>query len=472
MMPTPDFLTPAPGSFRDPSGFVFLSDSAAYRTITDVFQNDWNRVLESGFARSVVEMGLLVPFEECPSLPGSWKTISSPRLPVISYPYEWCFSQLKDAALLTLTLLQLALRHGLVMKDASAFNVQFIGSSPIFIDHLSFEIRKPDKPWPAYLQFCRHFLAPLALYHYRGGGGSRLPSLWIEGLPLGFVSSLLPLRSRFSPSLQIHVHMHARFQDRRSDGRKHADSVKRLKVQPEALEKLCQSLCYAVEDLRLPKQKTQWAEYYSDTNYSKVAAGNKSEIVETVARKNPGRLALDLGANTGEYSRLLAPHYDNVVAADADFMAVEQHYLRLAKERKSNITPLVFDLTNPSPALGFNNEERSSFFERFQADMVTALAILHHLTLGSGIPLARVATCFSCLLRPGGTLVLEFVPSEDSQIQRLMAVRTNVFADYSLEGCLAAFSDFFTLESKLTIQDSCRIILIFKRKPYEKKTHI
>ena len=461
-MLTPDGLKPAPGSFRDPSGFVLLDETVIYRTINEVFRNDWERMLDSGFARLAQEKGLL-PFEECQPLPGSWKTIQAPRLGVVSYPYEWCFSQLKDAALLTLSLLEEALRHGLVMKDASAFNVQFDGASPVFIDHLSFEICKPDKPWAAYLQFCRHFLAPLALLHYRGGEGSRLSSLWVEGLPLSFVSSLLPFRSHFSPSMQIHLHMHARLQDKHSDARKTAEAVKQLKVKPNTLEKLCQSLRYAVDDLRLPVQKTEWGDYYNDTNYSEVAAGIKAEIVEAAARENPGSLALDLGANTGEYSRLLAQYYTHVVAADVDFMAVEQHYRRLAKGGKSNITPLLLDLTNPSPGLGFNNEERLSFAKRFQADMITALALIHHLTLGSGIPLSQVASCFSSLLRPGGTLVLEFPPLEDSQVQRLMAARTNVFSDYNLEGCLAAFGEFFSLESKHAIRDSSRTILIFKK---------
>lgn len=462
-MPTLDSLTPAPGSFRDPSGFVFLGADAAYRTINKEIQNDWELMTDSGFTQSSIEKGLLLPFEECPPLPGSWKTIRSPRLQIITYPYEWCFSQLKDAALLTLSMLQEALRHGLALKDATAFNVQFDGVAPIFIDHLSFEARKPDKPWVAYLQFCRHFLAPLALLHYRGGNASRLSSLWVEGLPLDFISSLLPFRSRFSLSLQIHLHMHARFQNKHSDARKSAEAVKKLKVKPDTLEKLCQSLRYAVEDLRLPEQKTEWGDYYTDTNYSAVAAKIKAEIVAATARENPGSLALDLGANTGEYSQLLARHYEQVAAADVDFVAVERHYRKLTKSGKVNITPMLLDLTNPSPGLGFNNEERSSFAERFQADMVTALALIHHLTLGSGIPLSRVASCFNRLLRPGGTLVLEFPPFEDSQVQRLMAARTCVFADYSLEGCLAAFGKFFHLESKHAIGDSCRTILVFKK---------
>ena len=462
-MQTLDGLTPAPGSFRDPSGFVFLSDSIVYRTINDVFKKDWEQMIASGFAQSAMEKELLVPFEECTPMFGSWKTIRSPRLNVISYPYEWCFSQLKDAALLTLSLLEESLQHGLALKDATAFNVQFQGASPIFIDHLSFEVRKPDKPWAAYLQFCRHFLAPLALLHYRGGEMGRLSSLWVEGLPLSVTSSLLPFRSRFSLSMKIHLHMHAQLQDKHSDAREHADAVKKLNVKPGALEKLCQSLRYAVEDLRLPEQKTEWGDYYSDTNYSEAAAKNKAEIVETIARENTGTQAVDLGANTGEYSRLLAQYFEHVVAADVDFMAVERHYLRLAKERKSNITPMVLDMCNPSPGLGFANEERASFPDRFQANMVTALALIHHLTLGSGIPLTRVAYCFSRLLQQGGTLVLEFVPLEDSQAQRLMAARTNVFDDYSLEGCLAAFGKFFALKNKFAIVDSYRTILVFKK---------
>lgn len=462
-MAIPEGLLPAPGSFRDPAGSVFLDGRYAFRSINPVFQKDWDAMQESGFARLAAERRLLLPFEECPALPGSWKSIRSPRLKVISYPYEWCFSQLKDAALLTLTLLGEALRHGLTLKDASAFNVQFEGAAPVFIDHLSFEVRKANSPWAAYLQFCRHFLAPLALLHYRGGELGRLSSLWVEGLPLELVSSLLPLRSRFSFSMQIHLHLHARLQSRHGDARKSAEAVKKISVKPDALEKLCQSLTYALEDLRLPAHKTEWGDYYSDTNYSEAAGAAKAQIVERAAREHPGALALDLGANTGEYSRLLAGHYDQVVAADLDFMAVERHYLGLKKSGAGKITPLVLDLTNPSPGLGFGNEERTAFDQRFQADMIAALALIHHLTLGAGIPLQRAASYFNCLLKPGGVLVLEFVPFEDSQVQRLMAVRGDSVLAYSLEDCLAAFGQFLSLEGSYPIDGSRRTVLVFKK---------
>lgn len=457
-------LSRAGGSFRDPSGYVYLKEHNVLRSINEVYAPQWEFLQNSGLAAAAVESGLLLPFAEDESLPGSWKTISAERLPYISYPYEWCFSQLKDAAIHTLKLMRMSLEHGMILKDATAFNMQFWGSRPVFIDHLSFEQYTPGSPWAAYLQFCMHFLAPLALVCYRGPLCSRFSSLWTSGLPLELVSALLPLRTYFSPLIFLHIHWHSRMQKKHQDARKAAEAIRTLQVGKDAVLKLCQSLQMAIEGLQLPSTRTEWSHYYSDTNYTEDGAGDKARFIESVAEEQPGRLAMDVGANTGEYSALLAKSFECVVAADLDHMAVEQHYVRLKKQGNSQIIPLVLDLSNPSPALGWGEEERDAFSSRCQANMLTALALIHHLTLGAGIPLAEVADYFSRLLASQGRLVLEFVPLEDSQVKRLLAARGNVFQNYTLEGCIAAFEKRFELICKHPVQDSTRTLLVLKKR--------
>jgi SAM-dependent methyltransferase len=454
----------APGSFRDPSGHVYMSDKAIFRTIRQSYAPHWSLMEESGFAKKALERGLLLPFTEIEPFELSWKTLQSQRLPFISYPYEWSFSQLKDAAGNTLKLMGLALEHGLILKDASAFNVQFIGSRAIFIDHLSFEIWRKDLPWPAYLQFCRHFLAPLALMATRSPECGVMSANWVDGLPLELVSSLLPFSTKFSPFLAIHIHAHAKMQKKHNDARKSAAKLNTLKVSAKTVPRLYESLAACVDNLRLPAHKTEWGDYYEDTNYSKVGADSKAMLVRSAARAHAGKLALDLGANTGTFSRILSEFFDLVVAADMDYLAVEKMYLAMNSEGNNKILPLVLNLSNPTPSIGWAGKERQSFFERLEADFVNALALIHHLVLTAGIPLDKTAEFFSSLLNPGGVLLLEFVPFEDSQVQRMLAARKTLFTDYSLSACVSVFRPYFELLGQDAVVDSKRTMLVLRKK--------
>jgi hypothetical protein len=457
--------TPVGGSFRDPSGTVYLSGNEVFRTISHSFAQNWQIIEASGFTTEAIKRGLLLPFSVSPSqLEGSWKTLQAERLPFISYPYEWCFGQLKDAALHTLTLMMLALEHGLSLKDASAYNIQFFNGGPIFIDHLSFTPRVATEPWVAYLQFCKHFLAPLALMCYRNPSCGKMLSLWIDGLPLELASSLLPWKTKISPMLQLHIHMHARMQQRHADARESAEKVKHIQVGKNTVPQLCESLRLTIEGLRLPKTKTEWGDYYNDTNYSDESAKDKSRFVKQVAGSHPGVLAVDLGANAGVYSRIFAEHFPTVIAADMDYLAVEKMYVELKQEGNRAITPLMLDLSNPSPALGWACEERDSFAERCKADLLSALALIHHLVLGAGIPLIKVARYFASLLKTQGILILEFVPKEDSQVQRMTAAREMVFTDYTLEGCITAFQQFFDVTAQHPVTESLRTLLVLRKR--------
>ena len=455
---------PVAGSFRDPSGAVYLSGGRILRTINHSFADKWRAVENSGFTEEAVRQGLLLPFSEVAPLEGSWKTLQVDRLPFISYPYEWSFGQLKDAALHTLALMALALEYGLILRDASGYNIQFFNGCPVFIDHLSFEPREQNAPWVAYLQFCKHFLAPLTLMRYKSPLCGKMLSLWIDGLPLELASALLPWRTRLSPMLQIHIHTHARMQQQHADARESAEKVKQVKVGEKVVPQLCESLRMTIDNLRLPNMKTEWGDYYEDTNYSGESAEDKACFVRQVASAHPGTLAVDLGANTGVYSRILAEQYPLVVAADMDYLAVEKMYAALKLEQNRSIMPLVLDLSNPSSALGWAGEERDSFAGRCKADLLCALAVIHHLVLSAGIPLEKVARYFASLIKPGGVLILEFVPLEDSQVQRLMAARENVFTDYTLEGCTVAFRNFFELQELRQVAGSLRTMLALKRK--------
>ncbi len=454
------------GSFRDPSGTVYLGENCVYRTINQCYAEQWEQVKKTGFFESALAKKLIIPFEETDNAAAEqYKILQSPLLPFVSYPYEWSFGQYKDAALHTLDVLDEALAFGLVLKDATAYNIQFFNGKPIFIDLLSFEIRDIHKPWEAYLQFCKHFLAPLALMAKRSVSCGRMMETWIEGLPLDLVSSILPWRTKFSVSLGIHLHMHAKMQAKYGDARKAKSKVQSVSLKDDALLKLSQSLRYAINSLEMPHDlQTEWGDYYNDTNYTERGAQDKREYLEKIASENAEKeLAVDLGANQGVYSRFLSEYYNNVLAVDIDYLAVEKFYRALKKEAYSNILPLVFDLGNPSPNIGWANKERMTFAERCKASYVSALALVHHLVFTAGIPLFSIAEYFSTIVKKNGILAFEFVPLEDSQVQRLLAVRENPFPDYDLSTCKNAFSEYFEVVEEHQVTDSKRTIVIFRK---------
>jgi hypothetical protein len=385
----------------------------------------------------------------------------------VSYPYEWAFGQLKDAALLTLELQERALARGFTLRDASAYNVQFVRGRPLFIDTLSFEPRDEGAPWAGYRQFCEHFLVPLALMSRVDVRTATLLRAHLEGIPLDLGSRLLPRRTWLRAGLLFHVHLHAMAQRRYADrgtGEAAAGGASRRGVSPTAAAGLVRSLRAAVESLEWTPSGTEWADYTDDNNYSAEAAGSKREAVVDFLRGLDARTAWDLGANTGEYSRAAREVVPQVIAFDLDPAAVERNYRRVKAEDEAGILPLLLDLTNPSPALGWAHRERLSLEERGPADVLLALAVVHHLAIGHNLPLERVAGFFA---RLGRSLVVEFVPKSDSQVRRLLRDRPDIFPDYTREGFEAAFRGWFRIERALPVADSERTLYLMTSLPWE-----
>lgn len=455
-----------PGSFRDPSGFLFRHQGIVYRQVNEVYASDYDRMVQSGFLASAVADRLLIAHEEVDlgvteSEVRAYKTLRPEQLPFVSYPYEWSFSQLKDAALLTLQLQRRALEHGLWLKDASAYNVQFLRGRPIFIDTLSFEAYPEGRPWVAYQQFCRHFLAPLALMAYTHVDLHKLLRLNVDGVPLDLASRLLPARTRLRFSLLTHIHLHGKAQKDFGDTRESADRANRSTVSRNAMIGLVDSLRSAVHHLRWTPGGTEWGDYYSDTNYSDAASRHKAESVARMIDAAAPSTVWDLGANTGVFSRVVSQRGIPTVAFDVDPAAVEKNYLSCRAEEEELLLPLVMDLTNPSPGIGWDGRERASLFERSPADCVLALALIHHLAIGNNVPLPRAA---DCLQRLGRKLVIEFVPKGDSQLQRMLAARKDVFPDYTQKGFEAAFERRFELRERIAIEDTERTLYLFERR--------
>lgn len=453
------------GSFRDPSGFVFHAEGEIYRQVNEAYREEYEALYSSGLYNALCEKGLLIPHEEvsnrAPAGPGAFKIIKPKKIPFISYPYEWSFSQLKDAALLTLDIQTEALKRGMSLKDASAFNVQFIGSKPIFIDTLSFERYVEGTPWVAYQQFCQHFLAPLALMAECDVNLRNLGVPFINGVPLSLASRLLPKSSWLKLSHVIHIHLHARSQQKYADAAGTGKGTPTRPLTLRALTAIIDSLRTTVAKFEWNPGGTEWADYYDATNYSTRAMSEKEKIVEDLVRVVNPKTAWDLGANTGVFSRIAVANGAYTVACDVDPSAVEKNYLLCRKEKNAAMLPLIVDLTNPSPALGWAHTERSSLLERGPVDVVLGLAIIHHLAISNNVPLSRIAEFFSRCARYA---IIEFVPKGDSQVQKLLASRKDVFPSYTQEGFEEACKPFFTIERAVPVPDSLRVMYLLKTK--------
>lgn len=453
-----------PASFRDPSGFLFERSGRLLRQVNTVYQHDYERLMKSGLYRRLVDAGLLVAHEETNDAPAdpvtAYRVIAPERVDFVSYPYEWSFSQLKDAALATLEIQEQAIRSGMILKDASAYNIQFHRGKPTLIDSLSFEIYCEGEPWVAYRQFCQHFLAPLALMATTDVRLSQLLRVYIDGVPLDLTARLLPMRTRFNLGLLTHLHMHAAAQKRYA-GKAAAVAGANQKMSKVSLLGLVDNLRATVAGLKWKPAGTEWGEYYQATNYSDAAFEAKKKIVDACLERVSPTGVWDLGANTGVFSRLASCRGIFTVAWDIDPAAVETGYRAMRAGGETHLLPLVIDLTNPSPGLGWENREREALAGRGPVEMILALALIHHLAISNNVPLERLAAFFAGLCT---WLVVEFVPKSDSQVQRLLSSRKDIFPTYTRDGFETAFTQAFEICGRFPVEGSQRMVYLMRRR--------
>lgn len=447
-----------PASFRDPSGFVFFHEGKAHRAVAPACLPEYNQLM-SGLYAALVKKGWLLPHEELhePAADHAYKILLPQQVPYWSYPYEWSFSQLKDAALLTLRISLLALQHNMVLKDASAYNIQFVGGKPVFIDTLSFEAYQEGRPWKAFRQFCAHFLYPLLLQIHQPGTDMRILQAYPDGLPATMIRSILPGRKRWNLNYWLYVFLPAKLETRPDNGKTY--TVSRTKV----LQNL-QQLESFIGKLQLPALHTTWNDYYSDTILSREYLDRKKEIVAAWLEELPGNTICDLGCNDGVFSELAAHKAQHVWALDGDAACIETLYLTAKKQKQHNILPLVSDLSNPVPAGGWNNAERLPVFERVGSDTVLALALIHHLCLAKNVSLEMVADVLGSLAQRH--LIIEFVPKEDPKAQLLLQHKGDIFPHYTQATFEAAFASRFEILSTEVVKGSSRTLYLMRRRQH------
>jgi len=442
-------------SYKDPSGYILSADDKIYRVITPHGEAAYQKTRETSVIHHLIEKKwLLNETELSPQFandiaPDAAKVLMHPKLPFISYPYEWTFSLLKAAALRHLKIAQYALERDISLIDASAYNIQFIGVEPIFIDHLSFRPYQVGEYWLAHQQFCHEFLNPLLLKAYCGVDFQALFRGTNCGITTNFINHLLPFRKKCRPGLFMNVVLPNYFDKK---PKQIAIKINRKKTfQKKAYLNMLQMLENTVKKLQYSdKQHTTWQNYAKDNHYNDQEKGEKIQFIKRFVKAVKPKQLLDLGCNSGDYAiAALQAGAEYVIGIDTDLGALEKAYHR-ALTQKLQFLPLVIDCANPSPAQGWAGIERQSLKARGTQDAIIALALIHHLALGNNISLDAILTDWLALAPTG---VIEFVPKNDPMIETMLALKGDIFPDYTYENFIQLLSQ------KAKIINTCKITI-------------
>jgi hypothetical protein len=450
-----------PASYKDPAGFIFLHEGRVLRQVNQCYAREYNQLMGTGLYQLLTERQWMIPHteieEQFSDSPEHFKTLFPQQLPFTSYAYEWSFDMLKDAALLTLNINRLAIEHGMILKDATPYNIQFLGGRPILIDTLSFANYDESKPWIAYRQFCEMFLFPLYFGHYLKSDINKILSSYIDGIPVELTAKLLPLRSNFSMGVWLHVHL------QNSVKKKITADNTTAKFDQTKLLHLLQHLQSSIQSFRSTRSTpSAWSNYYKETILSTTYLEAKEKLFRNFTSGLDFKTVLDLGANDGHFSYLMAEENKQVIAVDFDSQCINQLYKTVKKDNIPNLLPLNVDLANPSPAIGFNNAERQPFLQRAKSQMVMALALIHHLFFTKNINLNLIAGCLNELSQ--AYLLVEFIPVEDEKVKKLVEHKTHSQHHYNEQHFEHTFEGYFEILRKQVIGGSNRTLYLMKKK--------
>lgn len=455
-----------PGSFRDRSSHVYHSGGRVLRALSAEAHAAFRRVVESGLWAELESRGTVVgtreldrrDWPESLAAEGWAAVLEHERVPFVSYPYEWTFEMLRDAALLQLDLLGTALRRDATFKDATPYNFQFVGARPVLIDVPSLEPYRPGAPWVGYRQFTSQFLYPLLLEAYRGIPVGHLLRGHLEGVDPVDCWGAFTARDLLRPGVFKHVFLHAKAEARFvGTDRNVTRELSSAGFAKELILHNLRGLEKVVRGLAPGKKPSVWVDYREVNSYLEEERAAKVEVVTEAVRSLSPRLVWDLGANTGEYSRLAAAAGASVVAMDSDRAAVSRLYLEERQGKGTGILPLVVDLTDPSPGLGWRGRERRAIWERGRPDLVLALALVHHLVLGANVPLAEVV---EWLAQVGENLVVEFVDKRDPMSRKLLLNKVDQFPDYTVAEFERLLGLHFTIRRRVELKSGDRVLYV------------
>jgi ribosomal protein L11 methylase PrmA len=461
-------LTRLPGSYRDPSGQVYIGDEKVFRSVYSLRAENFKKILSDNIINESVNADYLVPTqvvdnEELRRKLKCSYVLQHEKIPFISYPYEWSFSELKEAALHHLKFHKYLLERGYSLSDASAYNIQFIGNKPIFIDVLSIVPYQDGDLWMGYKQFCEQFLNPLLLTSLKGINFNSWYRGAVEGITTKDLLSVLSLKQRLNWRIFTFLTLYQKAGNQVVKNPKNAQrkATQGQKAIPKKsyIAMLTQLMAW-IERLEPHVEKTVWSEYADNNTYAKVERDEKEKYIREFVSRNKIKTVVDLGCNTGVYSIAAAnAGAEYIIGFDFDHNALEKAYNR-ARDEGVDFLPLWLDASNPSPSQGWLESERESFSRRFHAEGVIALAFEHHLAIAKNIPLEQVVSWITSIADQG---VIEFIPKNDQTITEMLSTREDIFPGYCESSFESALTKCVTIVNKKVISNSGRVLYEFNK---------
>lgn len=457
------------GSFRDRSGRILYSSDSVLRVLSAEALSIWERLSKTNFFQEQSKKGSIVHTEQLDNgsreklaIQNEWPAIlKHERIPFISYPYEWPFSMLKDAALLQLNLLLSSLKERFTLKDATPYNVQWKGTCPVFIDVLSFKQLDQGEPWTGYRQFCEMHLYPLFLTAYKEIPFHQWMRGSVDGIPVEHFARLMSFRDLFRSGVFMHAYLQSKLQNKYANSQSNVRSeLKTIGFSDELIRRNVLGLRKIVEGLQWNQNQSQWSEYALDNSYSVDDQKTKIEFVGSAVQSQPWNLVWDLGCNTGIFSRIAAQNSRYVIAMDGDHLSVERLYHSLKKEGVGNILPLVMNLADSSPGLGWRGQERKSLVERGKPDLVLCLALIHHMVISANIPLHEF---INWLAELGCSAVIEFPTKDDPMVKRLLRNKDDQYSEYTIDSFEQNVSRVFRIEKREELSSRTRVLYFLRR---------
>ncbi len=453
-------LSLQPISFKDPSGHVIQKEDGYYRYVSHQYAPEYEHLMHSGLYKTLTDASLMIQHQEIEEKEAGnnyYKVLFPQQLELMTYPYEWVFSQCQEMALALIRINQVALQYGMILKDATPYNFVFVEGKCMLLDSLSFRFFKDGDPWLAYRQYCEEILGPLALMRYNDPCWARLQQASLRGLPLAFISQQLPLKTWFNTACLLHIHLHVKFQNRKENAKQsHAGfSQQKLNILWDLLQK---NITKWERPLNV---HSIWDQYYEndieDENY---LADKTAFVSQWLAETNPDT-TIDLGANTGKFSFMAAQYSKQVIAVENDWNCVEQIRTEGKQKKINNISTLVADITEPSPALGWANAEKTALLQRLNGNMVLALALIHHLCLSKNIPLDFIAETIAGITTKYA--IVEFVSKDDSKAKSLLQHREDIFEEYTEVNFIKSFQTYFNLVDTHGFTRSARKLFLWEK---------
>ena len=451
-----------PGSFRDPSGFIFIEKNKIFRVINESYKENFQHFISSGLYDVLLKKQLIVEHRHVKKniVKQQYRVLEVQSIFPITYPYEWSFSQYKDAALLTLKIQKIAIKYGMTLKDATPYNVQFNGHKAIFIDTLSFEkIINENYTWLPYKQFCEMFLGPLSLMSYVNPDLNKLMIAYIDGLPLSLINNLFKIKHKFIPSIFIHFVLPNVINSRVN---LKTQSLKKIITKKQHLNIVEQLLSF-INKLEVLKEQSEWGEYNTETiSEKKNYVYEKENTIERFLKNNTYKTVWDIGANDGFYSRKVAElTKSQVIALDIDWKCVEKNYVINYKKGINNVVPILFDISNPSPGVGWLNNERKDLFSRIgPPDLICLFAVMHHI-LNRNIPIDLL---FNFIEKTKSDALIEYVPFSDPKCKIIFNSRPKDFYYPSQDDFEKKINKNFRIIEMKKLTETNRILYFIKKK--------